>query len=113
MLIKKSEAEKKQNSGECTVWEYEYPSTLFSFARAYINGRYPEEERVANLECEEVYFVLSGSGTIHSEKGDFQISEGDLYFFEKGERYWIHGQELSLVLVNAPPWNARQHVSKD
>ncbi len=109
MLIKKSESQKKENSKDCTVWEYEYPSTSFSFATALINGRYPEEKRVINLECEEIYYVVSGSGTVHSQKGDFEINEGDLYFFEKGEIYWVQGNQLLVTLVNAPKWTPEQH----
>lgn len=113
MLIKKVEAKKINNSNDCTVWEYEYPSELFSVATAFIDGRYPVEKRVVNAECEEVYFVLSGSGVIHSEKGDFDINEGDLYFFGRGEVYWIEGNKLSLVLVNAPKWSPEQHKGVD
>jgi len=109
MLVKKSSATEIKNSKDCTVWEYDYTSELFSFAKAMIDGRYPEEKRVTNLRCEEVYFVLSGSGIIHSEKGDFEINEGDLYFFEKGEIYWTEGRKLLLALVNAPKWSPEQH----
>ena len=109
MLIKKEEARKKQNSNDCTVWEYEYPSNDFSFATALINGRYPEEKRSVNLECEEVYYVISGSGVIHSDRGDFSINQGDLYYFEKGEAYWIKGNNLLIALVNAPKWTFEQY----
>lgn len=109
MLIKKDQAEKKSNSDACTVWEYEYPSQLFSFAIAEINGRYPDEKRCANLECEETYYVISGKGVVHSEKGDYEIEQGDLYFFEKGEKYWVEGENLKVVLVNAPKWTLDQH----
>jgi mannose-6-phosphate isomerase-like protein (cupin superfamily) len=110
MLVKKTNATEFKNSNTCTVWEYAYPSKLFSFGTALIDGRYPEEKRVVNLECEEIYFVLSGSGIIHSEKGDFEINDGDLYFFEKGEIYWTEGHKLLLVLVNAPAWSPEQHA---
>jgi len=109
MLVKKSSSKEIKNSPDCTVWEYDYPSNLFSFATAFIDGRYPEQKRTVNLECVEVYFVLAGSGIIHSEKGDFEINEGDLYFFEKGEIYWTEGNKLSLALVNAPKWSPEQH----
>lgn len=109
MLIKRSDSIKKENTKDCTVWEYEYPSTLFSFATALINGRYPEEKSCVNQECEELYYVLSGTGVIHSDKGYFEINQGDLYFFEKGEVYWVEGRDLSLVLVNAPKWRMEQH----
>jgi mannose-6-phosphate isomerase-like protein (cupin superfamily) len=113
MLIKKSKSKKIQNSPDCTVWEYDFPSKDFSYATTLINGRYPEQKRVTNLECEEIYYVISGSGTIHSEKGDFAISEGDLYFFEKGEIYWVDGSNLLLALVNAPKWTPEQHKEVD
>lgn len=97
------------HSDQCTVWEYDFPSKDFSLATALINGRYPAEKRSVNLECQEVYYVLSGSGTIHSDQGDFEVSSGDLYFFEKAESYWIDGHELTIVLVNAPKWSAEQY----
>jgi len=113
MLVKKSQAKKFDNSKDCVVWEYEYPSKLFSFATAQINGRYPSKKRVTNLECEETYYVVSGTGVIHSERGDFKIEPGDLYFFKKTEKYWVEGRKLFLVLVNAPKWTPEQHKEID
>ncbi len=75
MHIKKLDAKKFENSKDCTVWEYKFPSKNLSYATALIDGRYPEQKRVTNLECEEIYFVISGSGIVHSEKGDFEITE--------------------------------------
>lgn len=113
MLIKKNQSKKIENSKDCTVWEYESPSELFSFATALINGRYPEEKRSVNLGCEEIYYVLSGSGIVHSEFGDFKIEQGDLYFFKKGEKYWVEAQNLFLGLVNAPKWTPEQYKNID
>lgn len=109
MLIKKYQSKKVENSKDCVVWEYEYPSSLFSFATALINGRYPDKGQVTNLECEEIYYVVSGSGIIHSEFGDFKIEKRDMYFFKKAEKYWVEGKDLFLVLVNAPKWVAEQY----
>jgi len=109
MLIKSSDSTKIENSKDCTVWEYLYPSELFSFAKALINGRYPEKDRVTNTDCEEIYYVMDGKGTVYSEKGTFQLNKGDLYFFEKGETYHVEGSNLLLVLVNAPKWTESQH----
>jgi mannose-6-phosphate isomerase-like protein (cupin superfamily) len=113
MQIKKQDAEKKVNSESCTVWEYEFPSKLMSFATALINGRYPDKGMVSNIDCEEIYYVISGTGIVHSEKGDFTLAEGDIYFFEKAEKYWVEGKDLLIALVNAPPWNLEQHKSFD
>ena len=111
MLIKKSEAVKHQNSNDSTVWEYELPNKNISFATAFIDGRYPEIKRVVNLSCEEIYFIISGSGIIHSEKGNYEINEGDFYYFNKGEKYWVEGNKLSLALLNIPKWSPEQHKS--
>ncbi len=109
MLIKKGEAKSKQNSKDCTVWEYEYPSSNFSFATALINGRYPEQKRSVNIECEQLYYVISGSGVIHSDKGDFLINQGDLYHFKKGEAYFVEANNLLVAIINAPRWVFNQY----
>jgi len=57
--------------------------------------------------------VISGSGAIHSEFGNFKIQEGDLYFFKKGEKYWVEGKNLFLIVVNAPKWTPEQHKIVD
>ncbi|MDD4358318.1 MAG: hypothetical protein PHY30_00705 [Candidatus Pacebacteria bacterium] len=109
MLVKKEETFKKQNSSKCTVFEYEYPKQSSSFATALINGRYPEEGKSVNLDCEQIYFVISGSGVIHSEKGDFYINEGDLYYFEKKEAYFVNGNNLLVAIMNFPKWDFNQY----
>ncbi|MEN7982517.1 MAG: hypothetical protein ABFQ65_03655 [Nanoarchaeota archaeon] len=113
MLIKKSNANKFENSKNCVVWEYKFPSKNFSYATALIDGRYPEQKRMANLECEEIYFVISGHGIVHSEKGDFKTNGGDLYFFEKGEAYGIEGTQLFIALTNVPKWTPEQYKIVD
>ena len=113
MLIKKLEAKKFENSKNCTVWEYGFPNQNVSYAMALINGRYPDQRKVTNLECEESYFVISGQGIIHSDKGDFRINEGDMYIFAKNEIYWVEGENLLLALVNIPKWTIEQHKIVD
>lgn len=113
MLIKKLETDKFENTKNCTVWNYNFPNKDLGCATARINGRYPDEKRSVNLECSQIYFVMSGSGFIHSDKGDFEIEQGDAYFFEKGEKYWVEGKELFISLVNAPEWSPEQYKSVD
>jgi len=106
MLIKK---EVKQNSSSCIVWEYDYPSKDSSFATALINGCYPDKGKSVNLECEQIYYIISGLGTIYSEKGDFSIVAGDAYYFDKGEAYSISGNNLLVAIINSPKWNPAQY----
>ena len=109
MLIKNSSAEKFENSANCTVFEYNFPSKNMSFATAKINGRYPEVGNSIHTSCEQVYFVISGSGTIHSECGNFEISAKDLYRFKINEPYWIEGSDLFVAIVNSPKWTKKQY----
>jgi mannose-6-phosphate isomerase-like protein (cupin superfamily) len=111
MLIKKERAIKKQNSENCIAYEYEYPDLDSSIAVAEVNGRYPESGKSVNLECKQVYYVISGSGIIFSEKGEFEIKEGDLYFFEKKESYYVDGKNLKVCIMNSPKWMIEQYKS--
>jgi len=110
MLIKKEEAKKVTNSDNCTVWEYNGKTDKFNTATAYINGRFPDEKRVVNLELEETYYVLSGSATIYSEKGTFEIKAGDVYIFAKGEKFYLEANELRLVVFCVPAFDPKQHI---
>jgi len=113
MLIKKSEAKEHKNSPDCTAWEHNHPTNNLSYATVSISGRYPETKRVTNLKCEEIIFVISGSGTIHSEKGNFQINQGDSYHFETKEKYFIEGDKLLLGITNSPKWTFEQYREVD
>ncbi|MBI4239500.1 hypothetical protein HY620_00735 [Candidatus Uhrbacteria bacterium] len=109
MLLKKDESTKKTYGESATVWEYEVPSERMSFALAAIDGRYPASGMAVNLKCEQMNYVLSGAGVVHSEFGDFPIEEGDVYHVKEHEQYWIEGFHLTIVLVNAPAWKREQY----
>jgi mannose-6-phosphate isomerase class I len=113
MLIKKQNAIKHENSKTCTAWEHNHPTKNLSYATILINGRYPEQKRVTNLESEEIIFVISGSGTIHSEKGDFELNPGDSYHIQIEEKYYIEGDSLLLGITNAPKWTFEQYRNVD
>jgi mannose-6-phosphate isomerase-like protein (cupin superfamily) len=111
-FVPKAEAEKIPSTPHCTVWEYRVPSQTSSFCTAKISGRYPETGEAANSGCEQLYYVISGSGTIHSERGDFPLEKGDLYHFQKGEWYWVEGKKLTVAVVNSPPWSQEQYIHR-
>ena len=113
MLIKLEDSVKFANSKNCSVQEYKLQSKILSAATAIINGRYPNKGRSANLKCEQTYYVISGTGIVHSDKGDFEIRTGDLYFFEIKEKYWIEGKKLFIYMSNSPPWNPDQYKNVD
>ena len=113
MLIKKEDSFKQENSSSCTVREYDFPNKELWFAVSLINGRFPETGKGINHECNEMYYVLSGEGTIHHETGIYDIKEGDCFLFEKGKRYRVEGKNLRLALPTAPAWYFDQYEYKD
>jgi len=109
MLIKKEEIEKKQNSESCMVWQYETNNKKLGFATSKINGGYPEKGKAVNKKCDMLYFVISGEGIIHHESGDFEIKEGDAFFFQKNKSYWVEGRNLFISISTSPAWFLEQY----
>ncbi len=54
-----------------------------------------------------------GGAVIHSEKGDFEIRAGDVYLFEKEEKFWLDAKKLPLVVVCVPAFDPKQHKIVD
>lgn len=108
MLIKRGDTGEHENSDACSVREYDFPTEKFGFATAKINGRYPEQNRAVNLGCEQIMYAISGSGEVHSDKGDFELGIGDSYHIQRGEKYWLEGSKLVLALMNVPKWSKEQ-----
>jgi len=109
MRIKSSEAKSKTNSEACTVKEYEFPFKKLGIATAIINGRYPDSGKVINRVCDEIYYVVSGNGVVHTEDGNFKITKGDAFYLEKSKEYWVEGNNLKIVLPTAPSWFQEQY----
>ncbi len=110
-LVKKSDARKKSNSPVCTVWEYPFALEHVGLATAHIDGRYPSEPgaKALNQACDHIYFVLSGSATVHCADGDFEIETGDALFLERNKWYWVEGRDLKVAVISTPDWTPEQH----
>lgn len=108
MKIPQSQAQRLEN-GSCTVWKYEFGSRHLGFVTAAIRGRYPAGGRVLNEGCDEVYFVQSGSCTVHDHAGPHNLSAGDLFYLPMGSPWWVEAKQVSLVACTAPPWRPEQH----
>ena len=109
MLIKKSNSIKSKNSDSCTVSEYDLPSKNLSLATAIINGRYPDQGMSANTDCELVYYCIDGRGVVHLEDDQSYLEPGDVYYIPKQVKYFIEGNNLELVILNAPKWTKEQY----
>jgi hypothetical protein len=102
MLIKQSNSIKKELWWTCTVREYKGESNILSSARSIINWRLPEKWAFINHKCEEVYFVISGTGKVFSDKWIFELQEWDVYHFANWEKYYVEWDNLNLVISNSP-----------
>lgn len=102
MLIKKENARKKENSPGCIVREYDFPHKELGLANAHITGRFPETGKAINNECNEIYYIISGTWTIHHESWTYPITAWDCFFFEKSKRYRVEGDNLHILLSTAP-----------
>ena len=59
----------------------------------------PEADNQQPHEDDEVYVVLSGSGTLEVEGKTFDVHEGDALFVEAGADHRFTGYESLAVLV--------------
>ena len=88
------------------MWEYGFTSKHLGFATALIHGRYPDNGKVVNTKCEEIYFVLSGKGIIHNDQGDFEIKKDDSFFlaYTSGKNnLLLQPDHLDESLTKLPP----------
>ena len=108
MLITKTTVHKKENGAACTIWEYDFNKQDLGFSRVQINGRYPATGKVANTACDLIYFVLSGSCTIHVDQTAIQLKQHDAFFLQRNKKYFVIGDQAMCTLVESPRWTVEQ-----
>lgn len=108
-----SEMQAKKNSSQCEVFEYDYPSSAFSFATAKINGRYPESGESLNELSSQMYYLISGELSIFTKSGEIKLLPKDGYLLSAGEKYYTLANNAEVVLVNTPAWCEDQYKHFD
>lgn len=108
MIIRAEQTTQKKPYAGCTIYEYNSPSVVLTIARARIVTRYPEKGRAVNTQCEEVYYVLEGTGTIQIDNEISSIKQGDVCVIQIGKPYLVKG-DLTLLIATSPPWSPEQH----
>ncbi len=108
MLIKKEQRKEKQIAKEGTVWEYPLLSKEIGFAISKLNGRIPDSGWMRNKVCNEIYFVVNGSGTLFIEDQKYKLKKGDVFPIEPGKKFYVLAKNLQLVLPTAPAWYPEQ-----
>ena len=108
MLVKKEQRKEKQIAKEGTVWEYHLPSKAIGFALSKLNGRIPDSGRMRNKVCNEIYYVISGSGTLFIEDKKYELKNGDVFLIEAGKKFYVIAKNLQIALPTSPAWYPEQ-----
>jgi len=108
--IQKAEAVTFSNGPTCDGVEYSFGTKAVNVALVTVNGRYPETGFVMNEVCEELGYVVSGTGKICRDDGtELSVATGDAVFIEPGDKYYWLGEALAMVMPCAPAFYPEQH----
>lgn len=111
-LVKKSEATQFTEHDISTFTEYKMPSKKLGLGISEVNGRYPQSGSDADLEIDQIWYVVNGKGKVEVKGEIFDLAEGDMIYIEKGEQFIIDGN-LKLIVASAPEWTSSQHKHFD
>jgi len=88
--------------------EYPLHNKNLGIALAKINGRFPVSGRTINKVCQEIYYVISGSGKVFIEDEVFELNEGDVLLIDSGKKYYVVGKNIVLLCSTSPEWYPEQ-----
>ena len=108
MLIKKESCKIKQITPISRVFEYPDPSKDLGIAVSELNGRVPAVGKMVNNVCQEVYYVISGSGEVFYKGETFMLEEGDVFYIEAKTPFHVEADNLNLLLVTSPAFFVEQ-----
>lgn len=108
-VIKKSQVVTTQDVGTSRFHEYHFQFKNASLGVSEINGRYPESGYDVDEQVEQSWYVESGGGSVWAGDQEWPIEQGDMVHLPPGEKYWIRGDRLRLVVASSPEWFEAQH----
>jgi mannose-1-phosphate guanylyltransferase len=76
-----------------------YGEVLSGQWRKVERGRYPDPEHKTPHEEDELYYIISGSGTASVDEETFAIEEGDVVYVEKGVKHDFYDIDDELVAL--------------
>jgi ethanolamine utilization protein EutQ (cupin superfamily) len=76
---------------------------------AQVTGRYPLAGWGMNLLCDELVYVVAGSGAIETPTGQTFLHPGDVAFVPKGQKIAWRGDNLVVFIPCVPAWRPEQH----
>ena len=108
MIIKKAESKKEQIAKGSFVWDYKLPDEGIGIAVQKLNGRVPDSGQLMNTVCNEIFYVISGSGVVFIEGEKYEVGEGDIFTIDAGQKSCIIAKDLNFVAVTSPDWYPEQ-----
>lgn len=89
-----------------TIFEY-FPadvSARLSVVAATLAGRHSLRK---NLECDQAYFVVAGTGTAVVDGTSYDLAAGDVVFIPAKAVHELSGS-LDLLIINGPAYDPAQ-----
>ena len=107
--IKAQDGNRRKNSEACTAVEYEFEGEKnINSAVIELNGRYPSEGFALNSICEEIVYIVDGSGKLITTETETIFSTGDMLKIEPNQRYYFDGN-VKLLISSSPAWYPEQY----
>lgn len=104
MLIKKKEAKNFEIPGGTRGLLYpSSPKGDQTIAAIKMKGSYPESGWSVNDISTETIFLTKGEFFIETEKEEYHLSQGDMFFVFPGTKYRIKGEGEAMVFIS-PSW---------
>jgi len=107
-IVRKNQTKEFKNSAVCTGVEFPLEDKDINFSIIKVNGRYPDKNKVVNLKCKELAYIIRGSGKLFVGSTETNLNEGDLVFIEPGEAYYWEGN-MEMFVPCTPAWYPEQH----
>jgi len=107
-IIHKDQAKPHKNSEGCIAIEYPLGDKDINGAVIKLNGREPDKDRVVNLKCKELVYIISGSGKVVVEGKEIKFKQGDLILIEPGEKFYWQGK-ATMFIPCSPAWYPEQY----
>lgn len=107
-VVAKDQAKEFKNSDVCIAYEYALGDTDINGAVIKLSGRYPETGYVTNEVCKELVYVVSGSGSLVTDKETVELSTGDMALLLPNEKYYFDGT-MEMFMPCSPAWYPEQH----
>lgn len=108
--ITRSSARRIAVAPEFTIYEYgPLGDGVANGTVAEVNGRYPLRGWGMNGICDELVYVVSGTGAIETPTSQTVLNPGDVAFVPKGQKIAWRGDNLVVFIPCVPAWNPEQH----